>query len=87
MEVCLIILLYAIALSVIIIVANKKDLSNSTRFWCGLFNFCIGIVVGGIIYSSATLTIEDYKQGNYKIRVTTEEVDGIIKSDTIYLKK
>ena len=87
MAIFLIILLVGCVISLVIILVNDDNLSKLVKLWIAIFIFGIGMIIGKTIHSLITPTIEDYKQGNYKIRVTTEEVDGVIKSDTIYLKK
>lgn len=53
----------------------------------GLISVLFGVVLTGYIYNVTIPTIEDYRSGNYKTKITTEIIDGEVKSDTIYLKK
>lgn len=87
MEVFFIIFLSVIVILLIITIASDKYLSKDSRIYVAVLILGIGIIIGSLICNLTTPTIEDYKLGNYKIKVTTEEVDGVIKSDTIYLKK
>ena len=53
----------------------------------GLISVLFGVLL--VIYLSEINipTIEDYKSGNYKMKITTEIIDGRVVSDTTYLKK
>lgn len=53
----------------------------------GLISVLFGVLLVTYLSEINIPTIEDYKSGNYKMRITTEMVDGKVISDTTYLKK
>lgn len=53
----------------------------------GLVSLLFVILLVAYISTTTIPTIEDYKSGNYKMKITTEIINGEIKSDTVYLKK
>ena len=53
----------------------------------GAISLLTGIALVLFIYETTVLSVEDYRSGNYKMEITTEIVDGEVKSDTTYLKK
>ena len=53
----------------------------------GLVSVLFGVLLVTYLSETNIPTIEDYKSGNYKMRITTEMVNGKVISDTTYLKK
>ena len=53
----------------------------------GLISVLFGILLVTYLSVENIPTIEDYKSGNYKMKITTEIINGEMKSDTLYLKK
>lgn len=53
----------------------------------GLISLLFGVLLVTYLSEINIPTIEDYKSGNYKMKITTEMVDGKVISDTTYLKK
>ena len=53
----------------------------------GLVSVLFGVLLVACLSEINIPTIEDYKSGNYKMKIITEMVDGKVISDTIYLKK
>ena len=53
----------------------------------GLISILFGVLLVAYLSEITIPTIEDYKSGNYKMRITIEMVDGKVISDTTYLKK
>ena len=53
----------------------------------GLISVLFGVLLVTYLSEINIPTIEDYKSGNYKMRITTEMVNGKVISDTTYLKK
>ena len=53
----------------------------------GLISVLFGVLLVTYLSEINIPTIEDYKSGNYKMKITTEMVDGKVISDTTYLKK
>ena len=53
----------------------------------GLVSVLFGVLLVTYLSEINIPTIEDYKSGNYKMKITTEIIDGRVVSDTTYLKK
>ena len=53
----------------------------------GLISLLFGVLLVTYLSEINIPTNEDYKSGNYKMKITTEMVDGKVISDTTYLKK
>ena len=53
----------------------------------GVVSILFGVLLVTYLSEINIPTIEDYKSGNYKMKITTEIIDGKVISDTTYLKK
>lgn len=82
----IVVILIGIAWIAFTILSYLHDLEPDPLLY-GLVSVLFGILLTIYLYKGTTPTIEDYKSGNYKMKITTEIINGEVKSDTLYLKK
>lgn len=81
-----VLILLGIAWIVLTIFSYIDELKPDSLIY-GLISVLFGVLLVAYISEINIPTIEDYKSGNYKMRITTEMVNGKVISDTTYLKK
>ena len=72
---------------VIFTIFNYIDKLEIDPLIYGIISVLFGILLILYMMDTTIPTIEDYKSGNYKMKITTEIIDGKVISDTTYLKK
>lgn len=81
-----VLILLGIAWIVLTIFSYIDELKPDSLIY-GLISVLFGVLLVAYISEINIPTIEDYKSGNYKMKIITEMVDGKVISDTTYLKK
>ena len=82
----IVVILIGIAWIAFTILSYLHDLEPDPLIY-GLVSVLFGVLLVTYLSEINIPTIEDYKSGNYKMRITTEMVNGKVISDTTYLKK